>query len=459
MTTSPRIYLSLFLLLSILSFDSCQKDDTPSTSDLTLHNTSNQPIVAWNNLLLDIDRIAPGYRPPAAARMMAYTNLAVYESVVQGMEHHQSVKKYFNGLNIPSPEPDQPYHWATTANTVYAEMLIGFFPHIPESYKNQITQLRDSINYNFRNQFGWVISDRSIAYGKAVAQAVLQYSKEDTYGHYAYQNPNPTTYHPPVGDGLWQPTPPDYQLALFPYWSQVRPLALKPDDLSDLTPPLPFSNDPSSTLYQQALEVYQVSKQPMNTEYKWIAEFWSDDIFGLTFEPAARWIAIANQVYTRQNTDLETCVATNAKLGIAMADATLLAWHEKYHYNIERPVSYIRRNIDGTYLTALNNPFSGISGISPYFPSYPSGHSALGGAAAAILSEEFGQSYAMTDRCHELRTEFNGTPRSFSSFSAMAYESSISRIYLGVHYRMDCIEGLRLGALAGKRTNELLWNK
>jgi hypothetical protein len=44
----------------------------------------------------------------------------------------------------------------------------------------------------------------------------------------------------------------------------------------------------------------------------------------------------------------------------------------------------------------------------------------MGAAGAEALASIFGYSYAMTDRCHEKRTEFEGTPRSFPSFEEMA---------------------------------------
>jgi hypothetical protein len=65
----------------------------------------------------------------------------------------------------------------------------------------------------------------------------------------------------------------------------------------------------------------------------------------------------------------------------------------------------------------------------------------------------------MTDRCHENRVEFAGIPRAFGSFYEMAYENAISRIPLGVHYRMDCEEGVRFGTVIGRKTNELPWKK
>jgi hypothetical protein len=53
--------------------------------------------------------------------------------------------------------------------------------------------------------------------------------------------------------------------------------------------------------------------------------------------------------------------------------------------------------------------------------------------------------YGMTDYCHQGRAEFNGTPRTFGSFFEMAQENAWSRVPLGVHWRMDCEEGVRFG--------------
>lgn len=57
----------------------------------------------------------------------------------------------------------------------------------------------------------------------------------------------------------------------------------------------------------------------------------------------------------------------------------------------------------------------------------------------------FGNQTNFTDRSHEGRTEFGGAARNFNSFEQLARENAFSRIPLGVHIRMDCAEGLRLG--------------
>jgi hypothetical protein len=114
---------------------------------------------------------------------------------------------------------------------------------------------------------------------------------------------------------------------------------------------------------------------------------------------------------------------------------------------VERPVSYIRRLVDLGWEPHL--------WFSPSFPAYPSGHATFGAAACEVLSDIFGEDYAMVDRSHEGRIEFLGIPRTFRSFREMAEENGYSRIPLGVHFRMDSEEGVRHGYAIGQRVDEL----
>lgn len=111
-----------------------------------------------------------------------------------------------------------------------------------------------------------------------------------------------------------------------------------------------------------------------------------------------------------------------------------------------RPDAYIQQNIDPLWKPLHD---------TPSFPAYPSGHSAFGGAASVVLSDLLGDNLPITDRSHEHCKIFIGKPRTFTSFKAMAEENAISRLYMGVHYRMDCEEGLRLGYLIGERVAAL----
>lgn len=455
-----NLRLPVLMLLLSLGFFACKKDEpVPQASSLTRDNSAEVPL-AWYTLFQDIDRYAPGYRPPAAARALAYIGLAGYEAAVPGMPDYYSLAGRYAGLYLPSVDAGQEYHWPTAVNATYHEMFKSFYPHIQQTDLDRIHNL----NQSFENQFAQLdpaVFSRSKAFGVAVATAVFNWSKTDVAGHEAYLNPRPSNYLPPSGPGLWQPTFPDYTPALFPYWDQVRQFAMHSTEML-AKPPLPWSDDPNSQIYIQAKETQIWAnrvRSGQDEESKWIAEFWSDDFFQQTFEPAGRQIAIANQIVTIEKPNLEIAVELYAKMGMALCDAAIAVWKSKYVYNYERPIHYIRRNFDSNWISNMNNALNGVQGITPEFPAYPSGHSGFGGAGGTVLTDIFGYPYTFTDNCHKGRTEFRGTPRTFYSFTDMAVENAYSRIPLGVHFRMDCDEGLRLGYLAGQRVIELPWKK
>jgi hypothetical protein len=65
------------------------------------------------------------------------------------------------------------------------------------------------------------IYHRSVAQGQAVAKAVLAWASTD-----GFATLNNCPYTPPVGPGLWVPTPPDFAShPLQPCWGELRPLS------------------------------------------------------------------------------------------------------------------------------------------------------------------------------------------------------------------------------------------
>lgn len=456
---NPRHLLSLFLLLALLFWGvACQKEEEIKDSKPASEYSSDVPL-KWYKLFEEIDRYAPGYRPPAASRALAYIGLAGYEAAVAGMSDYNSLESEYPGLSLPGTEAGKKYHWPTAVNAAYHIIFKELYPHINGADLAKIEGLNNSFQNEFASEIEADVYTRSKAFGEAVATAIFNWSATDLAGHEAYLNPRPASYSPPTGDGLWQPTWPDFTPALFPYWGQVRPFAMKGADLV-AKPPLTWSEDPNSQIYNQAKETQiwvDNIKAGQDEEGLWVAEFWSDDFFEQTMEPAGRLVAIANQIVAIETPSLETAVELYAKMGMALCDAAIAVWNSKYLYNYERPIHYIRRNFDPSWSTLMNNALTGVEGITPEFPAYPSGHSGFAGAGATILTDIFGYNYPFTDNCHKDRTEFNGTPRSFNTFIEMAVEDAYSRIPLGVHFRMDCDEGLRLGYLSGQRVIDLPW--
>lgn len=449
------------LLLAALFFPACKNIDpvTPEVAN-SVSAVDNDVIVEWNDVFLEIERYASGYRPGPAPRALGLIGLANYEACISGMPDHNSIAYLYPSLSIPKPDPTVRYHWPSVVNASYAFLMEKFFPHVPADKTALVASKKLSLEAKYSAETDLSTFEASKKYGEAVASAVWDWSRTDPYGHDAYKDPfgDYKWEDHYAGDGNWKPTFPGPGKPMFPNWGKVRTFAVTESE--KLCPaPHAYGTDKTSNFYAQAIETYAQSGPTITYEGKWIGQFWSDDLTNLTFSPGPRWIAIANQVYREENCNLETAIFANAKVGMALNDAAVSCWHSKYYYNVERPISYINRLIDPNYKTALTNPLTGEESITPSFPAYPSGHATMGAAGAEALSSVFGYDYAMTDHCHQSRAEFLGTPRVFGSFYEMAEENAWSRVPLGVHFRMDAEQGVNLGYRCARKVNELPWKK
>ena len=449
-----------FGLIFLLAFSivGCQlfNKEPLSPKIKTVKDYSADVVYAWSDFYIYSIIKTTGYRPPVSARALAYIGLTNYEAIVTGMPDYQSLTSKFPTLKIPPVEVGKEYHWGEVVNSANKRAIRLYVPL-------SIYSKSDSIDAVFEKQFkaetDTATFNRSKKYGDAVALAIYQFALEDGE-QLRFRNNKPGDYMPLIGEDKWRSTPPDFLGALTPNWGKVRTFIIKESD-KELKAPIAFSKDPNSEFYKQVKEVYDAVKNK-TVESKWIAEFWSDDLHTYTVDAAGRWVNILNKYAQQQKSNLETVVYANAKMGIVLHDVCVSCWNSKYNYNLIRPVSYIQDNIDKNWLPILRDPTKPVGqqiGVTPQHPSYPSGHSCFGQAAAEVLINIYGDKINFTDRTHEKETYFDGRPRTFTSFTQMSEENAYSRIPLGVHYRMDCVEGLRLGKIAGQRINAANWKK
>lgn len=431
-----------WMLASVLSllvgFQNCSYLEQEEPAE---YRRATEVALAWNHLALELERHTVGFRPPVTARMFAYVEMAAYEASLPGLHDYISMEKYVLGYEkIPADFKEDQFYLPASLNAAYAEILHQFFATAPEALRMQIVQLEKKLAVSRPAQVDNAKAEQSAAYGKSVAEKVWAWSKTDREGHdgnlYNYDH----GYEPPTCKGCWEPTGAHPSPALLPYWGQVRPFLEGVTDLAIKNPAV-YEETPGSAFYTEAMEVFSVS-QPLSKENKWIAEFWSDDVSGLTCTPSGRWISIANQAFEKVHPAFPLVMETYLKMALAVCDAGVTVWRGKYQYNVERPETYISHQINPSW-KALHE--------TPSFPAYPSGHAAFGAAAAEVLTDALGSKFELTDRTHEKRPEFASSPRTYGSFAEMARENAASRVLLGVHYRMDCEEGLRLGKLIGQK--------
>lgn len=425
---SLRLYLSVFIF--ILLVQSCKKDEgeNPGPVKIDASQWGAFVPVSWYNMELKLLKETPGFTPPVAARAIAYTSITLHETVVRGIENGTSLSGQLEGLAyLPANDANLRYNWAIAANAAMADVIRSLFGNASQENLDMIDALEtENLLELSTTDFSQEEIDRSIEFGKLMANAIYLWGASDG-GQGAYLNNFPTNYTPPQGPGLWIPTPPLYQSAMLPYWGKNRYLIKENGQVANQIAKAPaFSPNPGSAFYQSADAVYQKGNT-LTPEETIIARYWADGPG--TFTPPGHMIAITTQLIKDNNLSLDKAAQLFAKVGIALNDAGILCWQVKYRDNLIRPVSYIQRYIDPDWMPLIG---------TPPFPSYFSGHASFTCATSTILANYFGESFSFTDN---QKIDDGFSPRSYSSFSSMADEAAISRVYGGIHYQFDSETG------------------
>ncbi len=482
-----QLRVVVLCILSLVLVTGCRRDSEPDRGRSLTASYGHDVIHDWNELFLVIDKDALGFRPGPGPRALGYMAIAAYEIALPGMPSFNSLKSLPSLANagIPSLGKNVEVHYPLAINASYAYLMRRFFDkvrffesakgsHITnEQAKQKIEDLRQAIENRYRGEVNDVVFNNSKAWGEEVAQAIWKFSTTDPYGHEAYLNPlnndpsKPFYYNWRAVSldangkripGKWTPTNDNPDGGMFPFWGKVRSFVIN-EAVKICAPPPAYSENRGSEWYSENLQVYTKTTTDFSYEKQWIAEFWSDDLFGLTFAPPPRLVAIMDQILKLKNSNLEEAVFANAVLCITLNDCAVAAWNSKYYYNTERPEHFIKDHIDPNWESRLNHPYTGVRGITPAFPAYPSGHSTFGGGGASAMAFIWGDAITFTDRCHDNRSEFLGKARTFYSFSFSGYENAYSRVPLGVHIEADCREGFALGQRVANQVIAFKWKK
>jgi hypothetical protein len=434
---SIRFRITALILLGVGFF---QCNHLPSTATPSPDDLVKEVVLDWHEMILNYERFTFGFKAPVAARAHAYMGLAGYMASKPFLEPGTTQPglpwlKY----EVPSDQFLAQHDLVTTLNACYYHLIRNIFFTAPATTEAAGLSLYNEWYARQASSLELEVLHRSQLLGESISREILLWAETDTIGHLAHLHNFDKNYLPPIGDSLWQPCIDFPTPALLPSWGNSRTFVIPPDSFTGRPLP-PFSYDINSPYYTQALEVYHLNS-PLSEENRWIAEFWSDDVEGLTYSSSGRWISIANQMIQKSDLDLASIFHLYLSLGIAISDATVACWKGKYHYNLLRPETLIQRMFLPNWRPILH---------TPPFPAYPAGHAMIAGAAWVVLSHFMGNDYAFTDYSHVNRKEFKSTPRSFERIRDIAYENAYSRIPLGVHFKMDCEEGLLQGENAAR---------
>jgi hypothetical protein len=382
------------------------------------------------------------FPPIIASRNYLYANIAAYEVIAAGYpDKYQSLGGQLNGLKaLPTPVSGQKINFEFASLLAFCNL--GASVTFPEGSMNDYV---DSLK-KLAQDHGMPtdVFNNSVAFSDTITSTILKWSKKDNYA----QTRSAEKYSVTDEEGRWVPTPPAYASAMEPHWNKIRPLVM--DSATEFVPPPPYKfnvKDTNSDYYKQVM-LLKRAIDSLTPEQKQIADFWDDNPFKLNvsghvmfgskkFSPPGHWMSIVGIAAKKANADFGTTVYAYAKTSIALFDAFIECWDEKYRHNTVRPETVINKYIDPNWQPYLQ---------TPPFPEYTCGHSTCSASAAEALTSVFGDNFSYTD---STELEFGIANRSFTSFREAAIENNWARFYGGIHFHHSCIVSTEYGKKVG----------
>ena len=426
--------------ISVFIFSCRQKNDYKEL----LHDP-----ITYCKTVYELNTVVMGnnFSPIVASRNYLYANVAAYEVIAAGFpDQYKSLAGQVNGLGtVPQAPKGQPIDFEFASLLAFCKL--GQAVTFPEGSMQYYV---DSLHKLARDHgMPDDVYESSVAFADTVSSVIMKWSKGDNY----LQSRTFPKYSVIDTPGRWVPTPPAYTSAMEPSWRTIRPVVM--DSANQFMPPRPpkFSLDKSSHFYREVMAVKN-AVDSLTDDQRHMAEFWDDNPFKLNvtghvmfgtkkFSPPGHWMGIVGIAAKDSKADFPKTVYAYAITSIALFDAFIQCWDEKYRSNCARPETVINKYIDPEWRPTLQ---------TPPFPEYTCGHSTCSSAAAEALTSVFGDNFAYTDTTE---LEFGIPSRSFKSFRHAAEENNWARFYGGIHFHNSCIVSTEYG----KKVGDLVVNK
>jgi hypothetical protein len=453
------------------------------------------PILFWNEVALEANRVSHtnGEReqtgPVLSARALAIVHLAMHDAY-RAVDAAAGYPSYLPGI-VAAPA-------GTSADGAVAggahATLSALFPSQREYFDAKLAEVGGPLN-------------SGIDLGIEVAEALLVDRKDDP-------DAKDTGYVPSRARGRHRPDPDNPDQGYYGPFYGARSKGFAITARHGLNAP-PFGVGDAeylSALRQvrgQGIAPDLMGTLPADilgrtTRETLIGLFWAYDGAANVGTPPRLYNRIVRRVAIARNNSVAQNARLFALVNVAMADAGILAWDQKYIHNLWRPVVGIRehdeslgagsaavngidadtdiawRPLGAPATNSLNQNFvvltaptfpsnqavpGQVKNFTPNFPAYPSGHAAFGAAALHITRLFYGvpagnqQNDRLFDNLDLVSDELNGVnqdnrgtvrPRHIRSFPEglweMILENGLSRVYLGVHWIFDSFAVTESGA-------------
>jgi hypothetical protein len=399
---------------------------------------ASDPVLDWITITNDT-AIATASNPLATSRALSLVSASVYDAV-------NGIEPRYQPLHV---RPDAPRHASASAAAVQAAyaILIRIYPTLTAS----LTAQHDASIAALGGKEDPNSIQAGITWGQTVADAMWAYRLNDGVA------PPPPPFvgvlgivGSPAAIGVWRPTPKVNAPGAGPQYATMTPWVLKRPSQFRLPPPNALTSAEYAADYNEikTMGVYSGSSRTADeSEY---VLFWAGNT-------PLYWNRIAAQISAQRSLSLTENAHLFGLLNVTMTDALIACWDAKYRYVFWRPITAIRAgDTDGNPTTDPDPTWTPwldfFPGGTPPHPEYPSGHSTVSGAAAAVLTGIFGDDTPFT-----VSSDVRPGTRQFASFSAAVTEIANARVFGGIHFRTSCVRGNALGqAVAGYVTTHAM---
>jgi hypothetical protein len=390
----------------------------PASTDVSV--TSTDAVMDWNAIMqTTVTGAIPN--PFIQARAGAIVQVAVFEAVNAIIGDYEP---YLGSISAPpgaSPEAAA----VAAAHRTLVTLIPGSAMTLDGLRADSLSMIPDGQS-----------KDDGIAVGEAAAAAVLALRSTD-----GAAGAGAVPYAPGTDPGDWQPTPPAFAAALLPGWGQVTPFGMLDGSQFRLNPPPPINSSKFARDYNEVKMVGAVNNTDRPQDRTDVARFYAVATPVHLFNWAARQVILAQGKTPSEN------ARTFALLAMAICDASIATFDTKYFYSYWRPVTAIRAgDTDDNHKTDPDPNWLPLIATPP-FPSYPSAHGTLSGAARTMLEHIYGKSG------HSITLTHPGVPGivlNYSSWKQITDDISDARVYGGIHYRFDQTAGARQGRRVAK---------
>ena len=241
--------------------------------------------------------------------------------------------------------------------------------------------------------------------------------------------------------GEWQATPScpvvnGVQVGTSLHWRNVAPFGVASMNDFLLAPP------PGITTSQYAKDLAEVARVGLDTSVTRPPDRADVARFYAVTSPSYLLNLAARQVADAKGRSLSDNARSLALLNMAVSDALVASFNNKYTYDLWRPETAIRgADTDGNSKTDPNAAYKPYI-VTPCFPSYPSNHASGTSAGTEMLRRLYGADGHAIEMANPA---VPGLAFHYSGFREITNDVDDARVYGGIHFRFDQDAGNTLG--------------